>query len=95
MNQELNQETLLRLANYRMPFGKYANTLLVEIPEAYYLWFAKKGFPSGELGVFMSIMLEIKVNGLESLLEPLVTDRSRERASPSGKKPRVKAYHFD
>jgi len=65
------QQTLIKLANYRMPFGKYANRLLVEIPDRYYIWFANKGFPEGELGEFMRMMLEIKTNGLEYLLTPL------------------------
>jgi len=65
------KETLIKLANYRMPFGKYANRLLVEIPERYYIWFSYKGFPEGELGEFMIMMLEIKINGLEYLLRPL------------------------
>ncbi len=63
------KETLIKLANYRMPFGKYANRLLVEIPESYFIWFSNKGFPDGELGEFMAMMLEIKVNGLEYLIE--------------------------
>ena len=72
MPDTINQEqTLIKLANYRMPFGKYANSLLVEIPERYYIWFANKGFPEGELGEFMRMMLEIKINGLEYLLTPL------------------------
>ena len=65
------KETLIRLANYRMPFGKYANMLLVEIPERYYIWFSYQGFPEGELGEFMRMVLEIKTNGLEHLLSPL------------------------
>jgi uncharacterized protein (DUF3820 family) len=65
------QQNLIKLANYRMPFGKYANRLLVEVPERYYIWFATKGFPEGELGEFMRMMLEIKTNGLEYLLSPL------------------------
>ena len=65
------QQTLIRLANYRMPFGKYADQLLVDIPERYYIWFANEGFPEGELGEFMRMMLEIKTNGLEYLLTPL------------------------
>tara|TARA_R110000772_G_scaffold30532_13_gene75722 strand:- start:5261 stop:5506 length:246 start_codon:yes stop_codon:yes gene_type:complete len=67
----LSGEVFLKLANYRMPFGKYANKRLVEIPEEYFIWFSKKGFPAGELGEFMSMMLEIKVNGLEYLFDPL------------------------
>ena len=65
------KETLIKLANYRMPFGKYANRLLVDIPERYYIWFSRKGFPEGELGEFMIMMLDIKTNGLELLLSPL------------------------
>ena len=70
MSDKHNQQ-LIKLSNYRMPFGKYANRLLVEIPERYYIWFANKGFPEGELGEFMRMMLEIKTNGLEYLLTPL------------------------
>ena len=69
--EQQNGETLIKLANYRMPFGKYANKLLVEIPDEYYIWFSKKGFPKGELGKLMEMMLEIKINGLEYLLKPL------------------------
>jgi len=69
--EQQNGETLIKLANYRMPFGKYANKLLVEIPDVYYIWFEKKGFPKGELGKLMAMMLEIKINGLEYLLKPL------------------------
>ena len=65
------KETLIKLANYRMPFGKYANRLLVDIPERYYVWFSNQGFPKGELGEFMIMMLDIKTNGLEHLLSPL------------------------
>ena len=66
-----NNEILKKLANYRMPFGRFANRLLVEIPEEYYIWFSRKGFPEGELGKLMSMMLEIKTNGLEHLLIPI------------------------
>jgi uncharacterized protein (DUF3820 family) len=64
-------QLLLKLAQYRMPFGKYANTLLIDLPEPYVVWFANKGFPNGELGKMMAIVLEVKVNGLEYLFEPL------------------------
>ena len=65
------KESLIKLANYRMPFGKYTNRLLIEIPETYYIWFSNQGFPEGELGEQMAMMLEIKTNGLEHLLAPL------------------------
>ena len=63
---------LEKLANARMPFGKYAGRRLVELPETYLLWFSQKGFPEGKLGQMMRSMLEIKTNGLEHLLEPLI-----------------------
>lgn len=64
-------EQLLKLAQYRMPFGKYENRLLIDLPEPYVVWFANKGFPSGELGKMLAIVHEIKINGLEYLFEPL------------------------
>ncbi len=67
---------LIELANYRMPFGKHKGELLLKIPEPYFTWFKQKGFPEGKLGRMMQEMDEIKVNGLESLLKPLVEKRS-------------------
>lgn len=62
---------LLKLARTRMPFGKYAGRLLVDLPEPYVVWFSRKGFPKGELGDMLAAMYEIKANGLEYLLKPL------------------------
>jgi len=62
---------LLELAEYRMPFGKYQGRRLVDLPEPYVVWFAQKGFPQGRLGELLSIVYEIKVNGLEYLFKPL------------------------
>ena len=66
-----DSEQLLKLAKYRMPFGKYRNQLLIDLPEPYVIWFANKGFPEGELGKMMRIVHEIKINGLEYLFRPL------------------------
>lgn len=63
---------LIELANYKMPFGKYKDQYLVNIPEAYYVWFKQKGFPDGKLGRLLHEMHEIKINGLEGLLRPLI-----------------------
>ncbi|MAZ72912.1 MAG: hypothetical protein CMC70_07170 [Flavobacteriaceae bacterium] len=67
-----NPNHLKELANYKMPFGKYKNQRLLNLPEAYFVWFQQKGFPQGKLGRMMQEMFEIKVNGLEGLLKPFV-----------------------
>lgn len=64
-------EELLKLAHFKMPFGKYKNTLLIDLPEPYVIWFANEGFPKGELGKLLGIVHTIKVNGLEDLFNPL------------------------
>ena len=61
---------LLKLARVKMPFGKYAGRRLIDLPEPYVVWFAKKGFPKGKLGEMLQSVYEIKVNGLEYLFEP-------------------------
>lgn len=72
MRLDTQKEILKTLANTRMPFGKYEGMLLVKIPDTYYIWFSNKGFPEGKLGEYMAMMLEIKINGLEYLLQPLI-----------------------
>ena len=67
---------LIRLANARMPFGKYAGRLLIDLPEAYVVWFSHKGYPRGEIGELLSSLYVIKENGLESLVRPLVGMKS-------------------
>jgi len=62
---------LPKLGSVRMPYGKYQGRLLADLPGAYLAWFARKGFPNGELGRLLALMLEIDHNGLSRLLEPL------------------------
>lgn len=66
-----NRADLLKLARARMPFGKFAGTLLVDLPEPYLVWFRQQGFPEGELGTMLQSVYEIKLNGLEYLFDPL------------------------
>lgn len=70
--QKDSRKEILELANMRMPFGKYEGKLLIELPENYLVWYQNKGFPKGKLGKQLAQMLEIKLNGLESLIYPLV-----------------------
>lgn len=66
-------EQLVELANTKMPFGKYKGRYLVELPEHYVIWYNTKGFPKGKLGEQLQLIYEIKVNGLEDLIRPLIT----------------------
>lgn len=67
-----DQRELVELANAKMPFGKYSGRYLVDLPEAYVLWFKGKGYPAGRLGEQLRAIEEIKTNGLEHLLRPLI-----------------------
>ncbi|GAA4782127.1 hypothetical protein GCM10023231_07190 [Olivibacter ginsenosidimutans] len=62
---------LQELTSYKMPYGKYKDWPLTKLPESYLLWFHRKGFPKGKLGILLATMYEIKLNGLEYLLAPL------------------------
>ena len=68
---QLQGDDLKRLVTVRMPFGKYKCHLIADLPGAYLAWFARKGFPPGELGRLLALMLEIDHNGLKRLLDPL------------------------
>ena len=64
-------QLLKELVSMRMPFGKYKGTVLSSLPVSYLEWFNRKGFPPGKLGMLLQTMFEIKLNGLEYLLDPL------------------------
>jgi len=77
MSQEpsANKELLLQLVEMKMPFGKYKDRLLYQLPISYLEWFQRKGFPKGKLGMLLQTLYEIKLNGLEDLLKPLITKK--------------------
>ena len=70
----MNNQALLDAINQPMPFGKYAGRKLLHLPEPYLVWFNNKGFPQGKLGQQLALIHEVKVNGLESMLAPLLRD---------------------
>ncbi len=67
----IDPQILIELVRMRMPFGKYRNRILCDLPESYLVWFHRKGFPPGEIGMLLSVLYEIKLNGLEYLLKPI------------------------
>lgn len=67
----LRPELLKELVEIKMPFGRYKNRVLCDLPVSYLEWFAREGFPQGKLGILLSTMHIIKTNGLEDLLKPL------------------------
>jgi uncharacterized protein (DUF3820 family) len=66
-----NPELLMELVRMKMPFGKYKDTTLCDLPVSYLEWFHREGFPKGKLGMLLATIYEIKINGLEKLLWPL------------------------
>ena len=62
---------LIQLIQMKMPFGKFKDRILCDLPVSYLEWFQQKGFPKGKLGILLETLYEIKINGLEGLLEPL------------------------
>ena len=67
----MNPEDLQKLVTMSMPFGKHKGVLLADLPGNYLSWFAREGFPSGEIGRLLALMHEIDHNGLGNLLTPL------------------------
>ena len=66
----MNNFQLKDLVTTQMPYGKYKNVLICNLPEYYLVWYHRKGFPDGKLGHLLHTMYEIKLNGLEDLLNP-------------------------
>mgnify|MGYP003700478047 CR=1 FL=1 len=76
----ISEQHLIQLANWQMPFGRYAGRVLIDLPEEYLFWFERKGWPEGRLGELLQLALAIRIEGQEKMLEPLKNHRG---ASPS------------
>jgi len=71
----MNPEDLLKLVAQTMPYGKHQGMVLADLPSNYLAWFAREGFPEGELGRLLALMHTIDINGLKELLRPLRDER--------------------
>ena len=76
----MDADSLQRLVSFAMPFGRYKGRLIADLPGNYLNWFAREGFPPGELGRLLALMHEIDHNRLSALLDPL-------RAAPPRRRP--------
>ncbi|AZA81249.1 hypothetical protein C1637_01350 [Chryseobacterium lactis] len=75
----LNPEILKEICLVKMPFGKYEGTILADLPISYLEWFNRSGMPKGKLGMQLSTVYEIKLNGLTDLLIPIKASVRNER----------------
>lgn len=67
----MQSEDLLLLLSRQMPYGKYKGQLIADLPQHYLAWFARQGFPPGEIGRLLALAFEMRHNGLMNLLDPL------------------------
>lgn len=83
-----NPEILKEICEAKMPFGKYKDCILADLPVSYLEWFLRKGgFPKGKLGMQLATVYEIKLNGLMDLLTPI-------RGEIKFENPKRKVYRF-
>ena len=84
----INPEILKEICEVKMPFGKYKDSVLADLPISYLEWFLRNGgFPKGKLGMQLATVYEIKLNGLADLLTPI-------RGEVNYEKPKKKIYKF-
>lgn len=69
---------LIRLVKARMPYGRFQNRYITELPVSYLEWIHRNGYPSGNLGQYLSTMHEIKINGLDYLLDPIISAQRKK-----------------
>ncbi|MDP3556125.1 MAG: DUF3820 family protein [Bacteroidota bacterium] len=77
MIEQANPQLLIDLVNMQMPYGKYKGIILYKLPVEYLEWFNRKGFPEGKLGMLLNTLYEIKLNGLEFLLEQIKREQNK------------------
>lgn len=83
----IQSEILKEICIVKMPFGKYEGSILADLPISYLEWFHRNGMPKGKLGMQLSTIYEIKLNGLMDLLTPI-------RGEVNYDKPKKRVYKF-
>lgn len=68
----MKSDFLIKLVRARMPYGQYKGRYITHLPVHYLEWYSRKGFPNGQLGQYLSTMFEIKTNGLDHILKPII-----------------------
>jgi len=74
-----DRKALIEMAWYKMPFGAHKGKFLSELPETYYIWFRRQGFPTGKLGNYMTSVYDMKVNGIEDILREIRRNTVNDR----------------
>ncbi|MEX0608135.1 MAG: DUF3820 family protein [Balneolaceae bacterium] len=75
-----DQAFLIKLVQAKMPFGKHKDWYITSLPVHYLEWFSRQGFPPGQLGQYLSTMFEIKTNGLDEILKPIIREHRNSRS---------------
>lgn len=83
----IKPEILQEICSAKMPFGKYKDTVIADLPISYLEWFHRQGMPAGKLGMQLSTIYEIKINGLMDLLTPI-------RGKVEFAQPKKRVYKF-
>jgi uncharacterized protein len=66
-----DDDFLIKMVQFKMPFGQYEGRFITDLPVHYLEWFQRRGFPDGRLGQYLATMYEIKINGLDELIRPI------------------------
>ena len=83
-------KVLTAIVTTQMPFGKYKGTLISDLPVHYLEWLKNKGLPAGKLGMMLSTVYEIKVNGLTRILDVIKNAMRANDSSTSTSIPKIK-----
>ena len=80
----MNNELLKEIITTPMPYGKYKGTMIADLPVQYLEWFSTQGFPKGKLGMLLATVFEIKINGLEQIIDNLKQIKQAEEETENG-----------